>query len=174
MAFLVPRGGGRFEIRESHATPDGPRARTLVAFRPPLSPDVLERAAARATRPFDAAALCARANALGIVVTARREDRAARALLARLRSGATLDPALAAQLREALADVPAAATPARLADVAEWIGVPPERRGATLRDLVRVADRIVRSREPRTACARDPFPRFSSRRARAARAARTR
>ena len=174
MAYLVPRSAGRFEIRESLATPAGPRSRTLASFRPPLAPDVLERAASRATLPFDAADLLARAQALDIATTGRREDRAARALLARLRSGSSIDPALAAQLREALTVAPAVDTPPVLADVGEWIGVPPERRGATLRDLVRLADRIIRSRGPRAERARDRFPRFSSRRARSARAARAR
>jgi hypothetical protein len=82
MAYLVRRSGDRFDLREAAATPAGPRSRTLATFRPPPTPEILERAAARATRPFDRAALLARAAELGVATIERREGRAARELLA--------------------------------------------------------------------------------------------
>ena len=53
MAYVVARPKGRFEIRESVHTAQGPRARSLANFSV-LTDDVLVRAARRATRPFDA------------------------------------------------------------------------------------------------------------------------
>ena len=53
MAYLSARPGGRFDIREAHATPKGPRSVTLVSFRGALTPEILERAAARALRPLE-------------------------------------------------------------------------------------------------------------------------
>ncbi|RIL05259.1 MAG: hypothetical protein DCC71_11050 [Proteobacteria bacterium] len=165
MAYLVRRGGDRFDVRESVATPAGPRSRTLATFRARLTPEVLERAAARAERRFDRDALLAAAERLGLVTTERREDRAARELLAELRCGARIDPVLVTLLRDALASAESAPVPAALAEVAEWVGVPAARRGEALRDLLRVSDRIVRSRGPVRARAERAFPRFSSRRA---------
>lgn len=51
MAYVVTRRNGRFEIRESHQTSKGPRARTLASFRV-LDEAVLRAATRRATRPF--------------------------------------------------------------------------------------------------------------------------
>src|SRR5262245_23905624 len=123
MAYLHRRRDGRLEIRESIATPRGPRARTLAVFRGALRPDVPERAAGQARRPFDREALRTRARALGVPLSARRTDAAARALLRDLRQGVALDPALVTLLREALAAQPAAPVPAPLAEAAEWLGV---------------------------------------------------
>jgi len=162
MAFLRQRGDGRVEIRESTATPRGPRARTLVTFRGALTPDVLERAAERARRRFDPVRLRARADALGIPCVGRRPERAARSLLARLRRDAPLDPVWVTLLREALAGRGAAPVPTERAEVADWIGVGPRRRGQALRGLVRTADRIVRSRPGRRERPRRVFPHFSS------------
>jgi len=174
MGSLIRRARGRYDLRETISTRAGPRSRTLVTFRPPLTPEVLARAAARAERPFDRDAILARAAALGVPVSERRQNRAARELLAELRRGEPLDPTLAALLREALDALPAAAPPARFADVAEWVGATAEERGAAVRDLVRVADRIVQSRETRRTRRAAAYPRFSSRtahpRVRAARA----
>jgi hypothetical protein len=164
MAYFVHRGDNRFDLREAISTPDGPRSRTLATFRAPLTPEVLERAAARATRPFDRDAVLGAAASRGLAVTARRDERAARELLAQLRGGARLDPVLATLLRDALMAAEAAPVPARLAEVAEWIGAPAARRGEAVRDLLRVSDRIVRSRSRVVARPARSFPRFSSRR----------
>jgi len=166
MAYLVRRSGDRFDLREAAATPAGPRSRTLATFRPPLTPEILERAAARATRPFDRAVLLARAAQLGVATTERREDRAARELLALLRGGAAIDPVLVTLLRDALAQAESAPVPERLAEVAEWVGASAARRGAALRDLLRLSDRIVRSRGAVRSRPKGAFPRFSSRRGR--------
>ncbi len=163
--YLVLRADGRFEIREALATPRGPRTRTLATARGALGPELLEQAARRATRPFDAERVRERARELGLSVTERREDRAARELLAVLRGGGELDPVLAAQLREELARRPRESQPVELAEVGEWVGADDGRRGEALRGLLRVSDRITRSRTVR-AKAKRVFPRFRSRRAR--------
>lgn len=67
MAYVVARRNGRFEVRESIHTPDGPRARTLAGFRV-LDDEVLVRASGRATRPFDRKAVIASARRIGAPV----------------------------------------------------------------------------------------------------------
>jgi hypothetical protein len=64
MAYVVARPKGRFEIRESLHTPDGPRARSLAGFEV-LTHVVLAKAARRAQRPFDVAAVLASARRAG-------------------------------------------------------------------------------------------------------------
>lgn len=64
MAFVVARPGGRFEIRESLHTADGPRARSLAGFDV-LTDEVLAKAARRARRPFDVGAVLASARRSG-------------------------------------------------------------------------------------------------------------
>lgn len=162
MAYLVRRGPGRVEIRESVATPRGPRSRTLASFAGPLTPAVLARAAARATRPFDAGALVRRARADGIAVAQRSREPEARALLARLRRGDPVDPVMAGLLRRALEGVEAAEPPEALAEVAEWVGAGAAERGAALRDLLDTYGTIAASRPPRRARPRERFPRFAS------------
>jgi hypothetical protein len=56
MAYVVARRKGRFEIRESLHTANGPRSRTLAGFSV-LTDDVLSAAARRAQRPFDSDAV---------------------------------------------------------------------------------------------------------------------
>jgi hypothetical protein len=162
VAYLFRRSDGRVEVREALATPAGPRARTLATFRGALTPDVLERAGARARRPFDPERLRAHAERLGIAVTRRRGDRSARELLAHLRRGGSVDGVLAAVLRDALARVAGPRVPDELADVAEWVGEDDARRGEALRGLLRVADRVARSRSALRAEPRPVFPRFAS------------
>jgi hypothetical protein len=169
MAYLFRRADGRLEIREAIATPRGPRARTLATCRGALGPEIFEQAEARATRPFDRLALLARARALRVPAPARRGDAGARELLARLRAGARIDPALGVILRDALAPSAAEPLPAELAEVAEWVGVGDARRGEALRGLLRVSDRALRGREPLRKRSRRVFPRFRSARARAPR-----
>lgn len=64
MAYVVARRGGRFEIRESFHTANGPRSRTLAGFAA-LSDDVLAAAARRAQRSFDADAVIRSARRAG-------------------------------------------------------------------------------------------------------------
>lgn len=56
MAYVVARRNGRFEIRESLHTAEGPRSRTLAGFSV-LTDDVLVAAERRAQRPFDSDAV---------------------------------------------------------------------------------------------------------------------
>jgi hypothetical protein len=69
MAYVVARPKGRFEVRESLHTPQGPRARSLVGFDI-LTDEVLATASRRATRRFDAAAVIASGRRAGATVTA--------------------------------------------------------------------------------------------------------
>ena len=162
MAYLVKRSGDRIEIRESRSTPKGPRSRQLARFSGALTPAVLARAAARATRPFDADELMRRARVMGIPTAARGPEIEARALLARLRRGDEIDPVLAGLLVRALSEIPTAQVPEELADVSEWIGASPASRGAALRDLLDAFGRIAAARSPRRERPRTPYPRFSS------------
>ncbi len=164
MAYLVRRSPTRVEIRESRSTARGPRSRVLASFPEALTRDVLDRAAARATRPFDAATIVRRARALGIPVLERSREPEARALLSRLRRGDPLDPVLAASLKRALERLPEMPIPESLAEVSEWVGASAAERGAALRELLDVYGRIVHSRPPRRRRERPRFPRFSSRR----------
>ncbi|TMA34413.1 MAG: hypothetical protein E6J87_06960 [Deltaproteobacteria bacterium] len=168
MAYLYRRKDGRTEIREAHSTRRGPRSHTLVSFRGALRRDHLDRAEANARRPFDRAALLRRARELGVAVVDPGADTAARELLAHLRRDASLDPRLAALLREALAARPADPLPHDLAEAAEWIGTSDHERGRALRDVLRLYDVIARSRDPVREAHAPRFPRFASRPGRAA------
>jgi hypothetical protein len=168
MAYLYQRPAGRIEIREAHATPRGPRSRTLASFRAPLTDAHLDRAEAAARRPFDREALRHRARSLGIAVRERCADAPARELLARLRRGERLDPKLAALLRDALAARPAEPLPEALADVAEWVGANELARGRALRDLLRFYGAIAGSPDAARPAPPERFPRFRSGERRAA------
>jgi hypothetical protein len=67
MAYIVARKGGRFEIRESLHTASGPRSRTLAGFRV-LTDEMLNAAARRAQRPFDAEAVIRSGRRAGVRV----------------------------------------------------------------------------------------------------------
>ncbi len=162
MAYLVRRGSDRIEIRESRSTRRGPRARTLASFSGPLTPEVLERAATLASRPFDRTALVRRARAAGVPIERRSREPEARALLARLRRHDPIDPVMAGVLRLALAEVDAAEVPEALAELSDWIGASSEQRGAALRDLLDTYGQIAASRTTPRTRPRDFFPRFSS------------
>jgi hypothetical protein len=164
MAYLVRRGPRRVEIRESRATARGARSRVLASADGTLTRDVVARAAAQASRPFSPEALVRRARALGIPVEARTREPEARALLARLRRGDPVDPAILAALRRALARLPEAEAPEPLADVTEWLGAGTAERGAALRELLDLYGRIAESRPPPRRRGAARFPRFSSRR----------
>ena len=103
MAFVVERPGGRFEIRESRATPRGPRARTLATFAT-LDDAVVAHVIERAEVPVDVHDLVRAARRAGAPVTvgASPADTAARALLAEIRAGHHPSPALAAALSDAV------------------------------------------------------------------------
>jgi hypothetical protein len=67
---VVVRPRGRFEVRESVHTPNGPRARTLANFEE-LTDEVLDTARSRATRPFDVDAVRASGRRAIAVAAAR-------------------------------------------------------------------------------------------------------
>ena len=156
MAFLVARKDGRFEIRESVATPAGPRARTLASFRE-LDDDVLDRAATNARRGLDRAAIQERAAQLAVPRTTDRASRAARSLIAELRWGRRPAPALIRLLRDELPADPRP-TPDTIEQAVEWIGKTDRQRGEAIADLLNFGDALPRrEREPRSR-----FPRIRS------------
>ena len=169
MAFLYRRGaaGAQFEIRESESTERGPRSRTLLAFRGVLTHEQMLEAGRRARGRFDARALVARARELGIPVRPPA-NREVRGLLAELRAGQASAPILLGLLRQYLDAAAVAEAPPELAEVAEWVGASAEERGAALRGLLRVTDRIVATRDAIRFRRRTRFPRFRSRRRRVA------
>jgi hypothetical protein len=162
MAYLYRRNPERVEIRESRATPRGPRSRTLATFRGALTREILDRAARRATRRFDRNALIRRARAIGIPVRLEAHEREARAVLARLRRADPIDPVIAGLLLRALDGVETKPLPEELADVGEWIGASAQERGAAIRDLLDTYGTIAMSRPQRRKRPRRPFPRISS------------
>jgi hypothetical protein len=137
-------------------TPAGPRARTLATFRV-LTASVLAEAASRARRPFDARKIRARAAELG--APQRRHEAAATAttLLAQLRQGEPLPPALTSELRRVLPRRNPE-MPDSLETAVEWVGVDDAARGRALRDLLDLADRIPTRPRPSSSS----FPRLSS------------
>ena len=164
MAYLVRRSPTRVEIRESRSTSKGPRSRVLGSFPQALTADVLEGAAEKAGRPFDAASLRSRARVMGIPVLERSREPEAHALLSRLRRRDPIDPVLLTCLRRALAKLPESSIPESLEEVSEWIGASTAQRGAALRELLDLYGRITQSRPPRRDRPRQGFPRFSSNR----------
>lgn len=163
MAYVYVRKGGRVEIREARATPRGPRSRTLASFRGALSEADLDRAESAATRAVDRAAVRRRAAELGVPIAPTCADAEACALIARLRSGAPLDPVLAGVLREQLAAREVTPVPDDLGDVVEWLGASEHERGRALRDVLRLYDRIARSPDAVRAREGERFPRFEVR-----------
>jgi hypothetical protein len=141
MAFVGGRPGGRFEVRESRATPRGPRARTLATFTS-LDDAVVAHVIERAEVPVDVHGLVHAARRAGAAVTvgASPADAAARALLAEIRAGHQPSPALAAALSEAVEPDIDVSDSVRAA--AAWSGATPEERGDALRDLLLLADRL--------------------------------
>ncbi|MGB7587825.1 MAG: hypothetical protein WBM00_03875 [Solirubrobacterales bacterium] len=141
MAFIVAKSG-RFEIRESRSTPNGPRSRTLANFTE-LTDEAIERAREKASKPFDVDRLRDAARRAGAPVAARPADRAARDLIGELARGREVDPKLRHLLIDALAGwTGPTARPDTVRSAAEWVGVPLEQRGAALMDLLLLADAL--------------------------------
>ena len=155
MTYVVAKPRSRFEIRESALTERGPRARTLATFRQ-LDDVVLARARARAFKAFDAQAVRAAARRVGAPVVGDPVEQRARALLADLEAGHEVAPVLAALLRERLTST--AELDDNIEAVVPWIGATPAQRGAALRDLLGLADRIPTRERPPLA-----FPRLAGR-----------
>ncbi|HEY5192826.1 MAG TPA: hypothetical protein VIJ39_02995 [Solirubrobacteraceae bacterium] len=157
MAYIVDRGAGAWEIRESHTTGAGPRSRTLATFRT-LTPETIEHALARSSKSLDATKLRQAARRAGAPVTVPPSDRSAGELLAQLAEGQRPRPLLARLLAQALSAHGRQPTDNAQA-AAAWITASRERRGETLRDLLLLADHLPRigTRE------RIHFPRIVSR-----------
>ena len=148
MAFIVATRGGRFEVRESHSTPDGPRSRTLASFTE-LTDETIEKARARASKPLDARKLEEAAVRAGAPIAGAPVDDSARETLRRIANGERLDPMLQRLLQDALAtsetggqsDAPATVSDTARA-AAQWIGASLARRGEALQDLLELSDAL--------------------------------
>jgi hypothetical protein len=157
MAYVTPRANGAFEIRESRSTTAGPRSRTLATFKT-LTPEIVERARERSSKPLDPDDLRRAARRAGAPVAPSAGDRASAELIAELATGRGPRPALTRLLLGVLQ-----AGDGKPADNAEaaaaWITATPQRRGDTLRDLLLLVDRLPRRRTRE----RERFPRIQSR-----------
>jgi hypothetical protein len=157
MAFILDRGAGAWEIRESHTTAAGPRSRTLATFRT-LTPETIAHAQARSSKVLDASELRQAARRAGAPVAAPPSDRSAGELLNQLADGRRPRPLLVRLLVQALSADGGQPTD-NLQAAAAWITASSERRGETLRDLLLLSDYLprARTREHRR------FPRIASR-----------
>jgi hypothetical protein len=155
MAYVVPRGPDRFEIRETLRTERGPRSRTLATFRA-LTPDVIARARERARGTIDDQELRRRARRAGADVAEPAVDVAAAELYRELSDGAQLRPVLARLIASGLAQVGDPTAAERAAGA--WLARSPDERGRAVHDLLALADRLPATR--RGAALR--FPRLVS------------
>ncbi len=156
MAYVTPRSNEAWEIRESRLTATGPRSRTLATFKT-LTPEILERARARSSKPLDAEELRRTARRAGAPVAPSAGDRASAELIAELAAGRGPRPALTRILLGALQG--AGNEPADNGEAAAaWIASTPRRRGETLRELLLLVDHLPRRR----ARERERFPRIES------------
>lgn len=144
MPTLVERSDGRFELRESVWTARGPRSRTLATFRE-LTPEVIDHAVGRATTPVDRESIVERAGQAGLHVKRVLGASEAAALIGRARREG-LWPSLAAAIQEVIGELATGPLPDHLEAIVDWLGVGDKERGEALLDLLRVADRIERSR----------------------------
>lgn len=164
MAFVVPTRKGRFEVRESKSTPNGPRSRTLVSFRE-LTDELIEKARTNAEKPVGAEELRRAARRAGAPVAGAPIDRAARALISELGKGRKPDPALRHLLMGLLSSDRASDTGQPLSDsglsVAAWVGATPEQRGRALVDLLLLADAIPAGNRKKKPLLFPPFNRRS-------------
>jgi hypothetical protein len=156
MAYIVAHRSGAWEIRESRATPGGPRSYTLASFRI-LTPEVLAKAQTRSSKPLDHDHLHRAAARVGAPIAASPSDRVAGELLGELVAGRRPRPVLRRLLLDVLqGDDSRSSDSARAA--AGWIGATPQQRGDTLRDLLLLTDRLPRRRRP----AQLTFPKIHS------------
>ncbi|HZS14291.1 MAG TPA: hypothetical protein VFC09_06810 [Candidatus Dormibacteraeota bacterium] len=137
MAYVVRRPNGSWEIRESVATPKGPRSHTLATFRR-LTPGVVDKAVRRATRPTTHDDVHEAARRAGAVSSAA--DTAARTLLTEVASGRSPSPGLSRLLVRLLQDSHDA-DPV-IGDAVLWLEASPEERGKALDDLLGFVDAL--------------------------------
>ena len=165
VAFVVQTQPGRFEVRESHSTPKGPRSRTLASFLE-LTDEVIEKVQAQADKPPTAAELTHLALKAGAPVRGSELDKAARETLRRIANGESPDPMLRRLLVDALSNEGRGNRPADsktfISDAARaatrWIGVGAEDRASALRELLELADALPVRRRPHEI----GFPRLKS------------
>lgn len=186
MAYVIPRRGGKWDIRESRLTAAGPRSYTLASFKT-LTSEVLRGAQAKAAKPLDVSELRRKAVRAGAPVEPARADRAVAELLAEIEAGRQPRAALKRLLLDALgareADIAehaaepgmdrldgyaaagSAAGSANARAAAAWIGATPKQHGDALRELLLLTDQLPRRARPE----RERFPRIDSGAARAGR-----
>ncbi|HEX5989284.1 MAG TPA: hypothetical protein VFY75_03605 [Solirubrobacterales bacterium] len=149
MAYVVATKPGRFEVRESVNTAEGPRSRTLASFRE-LTAETVEKVQARAEKPPTAAELTHLALRAGAPVRGSELDEAASETLRRIASGEQPDPKLRRLLIDALSNEGPSEHPSEskslVSDAAraatQWIGVGVEDRATALRELLELADAL--------------------------------
>lgn len=146
MAFVVPTKPGRYEIRESVTTTNGPRSRTLASFTT-LDEEAVAKAQAKASAPLDVEGLQRAARRVSAPVAASPVEQAARELIAELGKGSRLDPTLRRILLDLLHSgrqdgaVPSLWHEAAH-EVAEWMAATPAEKGRALVDLLLLADAL--------------------------------
>jgi uncharacterized protein (DUF1778 family) len=130
MAFVTPTTQGRFEIRESRSTPQGPRSRTLASFTE-LTDEVIEKARSKANKPLTREQVVNAARRAGAPIARSAADQAARELIVALSKGEQPEPKLrqllAAKLNDGSSEVTTPSDPARA--VGEWMASTPAERG---------------------------------------------
>jgi hypothetical protein len=149
MAYVVATQAGRFEVRESKTTENGPRSRTLVSFRN-LTDEVIEKAQAAAEKPVSAESLKRAALKAGAPIQGSELDEAAKRTLRGIASGDRPNPMLRRLLLDALLAEnppnpgPDASKPVSDAarSAGEWIGASLEERAKALGDLLELADAL--------------------------------
>lgn len=149
MAFVTANRTGGFEVRESRATPDGPRSRTLATFRE-LDEATIKKVIERAETPPTREALVEAALRAGATLAPKPVDEAARNLLRALARGESLSSSHRRLLLDALNG--------ESRQAAEWLGTSLAERGDALRDLLLLVDAVpIRRRAPES-----DFPRIDS------------
>jgi hypothetical protein len=154
MAYVTANRRGGFEVRESVATPSGPRSRTLATFRE-LDDEVIARARERARKPPSEEELREAALRAGAPIAAAPGDRAAAELVQRLATGKRVDPLLRRLLLDALGrqergesfDVPERSNggitvSAAAREASEWLGGDAERRSEALGEVLEMTDAL--------------------------------
>jgi hypothetical protein len=149
MAYVVATKPGRFEVRESASTANGPRSRTLASFRE-LTGEVVEKVQTRSDKPPTTEELTRSALKAGAPVRGPELDEAAREALRLMANGERPDPMLRKLLLDALSDEDRGDLPtdqkSRISDAAraatQWVGVGAEERGNALRELLDLADAL--------------------------------
>ncbi len=146
MAYVVAQRPGSWEIRESRATPAGPRSYSLASFHT-LTTEVIQRAQARSSKPLDHDDLRRAAARVGAPIASSAPDRVTGELLMELAAGRRPRPALQRLLLDILGDRHGGTSDSARAATG-WIGATPRQRGDALRDLLLLSDHLPRRRRP--------------------------